>query len=84
MPDATVHGTLAVSISDITVTASGAQPSTSATTWAQTVRWPWPCGVEASRTVIPPCGSIAIEAPSALPDLGSVSARSSAVCASVM
>ena len=63
---------------------SGAQPSSSATTCATTVRCPWPCGVVPSRTVIPPSGSIATEAPSAFPDFGRVAARSTAVWASVM
>jgi hypothetical protein len=84
LPEATLHGTLAVSISDMTVTSAGSQPRASATTCAHTVRCPWPCGVEARRTVIPPSGSIVIDAPSAFPDFGSVRARSSAVWASVM
>ena len=45
---------------------------------------PLALGVVPRRTLIPPSGSIATDAPSALPDFGGCPARSTAVWASVM
>ena len=79
-----MNGRAEVSAPGYTVTSAGATPRASATIWAATVRWPWPCGVDVNETVTPPPGSMAIETVSALPSFGSAAARRSAVSTSVM
>jgi len=78
------HASLAVSISAFTLISAGVSPSTSATTWASTVRWPWPCGTEATCTDTLPTGSIAIVAVACAPFFGPALRRSAAVSTVVM
>ena len=53
------------------------QAEPSATTCASTVRWPWPCGTEATLTVTEPSGSMATVAVAWAPFFGPAFARSS-------
>ena len=77
-------GVRAVSSSPMTRISAGARPSTSATTCASTVRWPWPCGTEATWTLTPPSGSSATVAVACAPLLGPALRRSSGVSTVVM
>src|SRR5207244_5395051 len=55
---ATDQASFCVSSSMLTVTSSGSNPNTSATTWAHTVRWPCPAGAEPITTLTPPSRSM--------------------------
>ena len=62
----------------------GFSPSASATICATTVRWPWPCGIEATCTDTAPTGSSAIVAVACAPFFGPALRRSSGVSTVVM
>ena len=83
-PDETCQSWPVVSIPASTRTASSGRPSSSATTWAATVSWPWPSGAVAIRRRTPPIGSIVSVADSVQPDLPRPRARSSGVWARAM